>query len=169
MPHVPLKVLRGEQEQEDVRDQHYERFKAPGTTTEDTEDDKYTDDDSRTSNDDMATIGEADEEGEEGMARYLGGRASSVDSVIQFDNEIQNDQNQNTQENPEYDTTGSVNHESDEVRTAAQVNHLPDSDVTSNDDAAPLLTNMHRWYMVRMLTTSQLRNVVGNCIALSCN
>ena len=140
MPHVPLKVLRGEQEQEDVRDQHYERFKAPGTTTEDAEDDKDTDDDPRTSNDDMATIGEADEGGRE---RYLGGATGSIDSVIQFDNEIQNHQNQNTQENPDYDTTGSVNHESDEVRAAAQVHHLPDSDVTSNDDAAPLLTNMH--------------------------
>ena len=140
LPHVPLKVLRGEQDGEDVRDKYHERFQAPGTTTEDAEDDSDTDDESKTSNDDMATIGEA---GEEGMARYLGGRASSVDSVIQLDNEIQNHQNKNTQGNPEYDTTGSINTEAADMQAVAQVHHLPDSDVTSNDDTARLLTNMH--------------------------
>ena len=34
MPHVPLKVLRGQQDEEDIQDQYYERFQAPGTSTE---------------------------------------------------------------------------------------------------------------------------------------
>ena len=34
MPHVPLKVLRGEDDKEDVRDRYHERFQAPDTTTE---------------------------------------------------------------------------------------------------------------------------------------
>ena len=34
MPHVPLKVLRGQQDEEDIQDQYYKRFQAPGTTTE---------------------------------------------------------------------------------------------------------------------------------------
>ena len=139
MPHVPLKVLRGEQELEDVRDQHYERCQAPGTTTEDAEDDKDTDDDSRTSNDDVAT------EGREG---YLGGSAGSIDSVIQFDNEIRSHQSQNTQDNPEYDTAESLNLGTVDVEAVAQVHHLPSRDDTendslSNDDTAPLLTNMN--------------------------
>ena len=146
MPHVPLKVLRGEQNQEDVRDKYYERFQAPGTTTEDAEDDKDIDDDYRTSslsNDDVTTdIGEVSEEG---MARCLGGHTSSVDNVVQFDNEIQNHQNKNTQE---YDTTRSVNHETAEVEAAVQVHQYPSKDDSennslSNDDIVPLLTEIH--------------------------
>ena len=134
MPHVPIKVLRGEQDQEDFRDQQYERFQAPGTTTEDAEDGKETDDESRISNDD---IGDA---GEEGRERCMSGSAGSLDSIIQFDKTIQNHQNKST---PENYITGSINHETAEVEAAAQVHHLPDSDVTSNDDTTPLLTNMH--------------------------
>ena len=145
MPHVPLKVLRGEQDQEDVQDQHYERFQAPGTTTEDVEDDKETDDDSITSNDDMTTIGEV---GEEGRERYLDGDTDSVDTVIRFDNEIQNHQDKNSQENPDYSTGKSLNLGTVDVEAVAQVHHLQDSDEpgndsSSNDDTAPLLTNMN--------------------------
>ena len=141
MPHVPLKVLRGEQDQEDIRDRYHERFQVPGTTTKDAEDDRDTDDDSSTSDEDVATdIGEA---GEEGRQRYLGRSADSADNVIQLDNEIQNHPNKNTQDKPEYDTTGSISHETAEVEAVAQVHQLPDSDVTSNDDTTPLLTNMH--------------------------
>ena len=141
LPHVPLKVLRGEQDQEDIQDTYYERFQAPGTTTEDAEDDEDTDDDSRISNDDVATdIGEVSEEGVE---RYLGKHTDSFDTVMQLNNENQDHQNKNTQDNPEYDTTGSIYHETAEVEAVAQVHHLPDSYVTSNDDTENLLTNMY--------------------------
>ena len=42
MPHVPLKVLRGEEDQEDPQDKLFERFQAPTTTTEDDDDDDRT-------------------------------------------------------------------------------------------------------------------------------
>ena len=134
MPHVPLKVLRGDQEQEDVQDQHFERFQAPGTTTEDTEDDKDTDDDCRTSNDQVADLGETSEEGRE---RYLSEPTGSIDNVVQFDNDIPNHQNNNR--NSEYNTIGSVNDGTSVVAAVAQV-HQHD---TENNDTAPLLANMH--------------------------
>ena len=76
---------------------------------------------------------------EEGNIRHLDGHTDSLDTVIQLDNEIQIHQNKNTQE---YDTTASVNLDGTDVQVAAQIHHLPDSDVTSNDDTTPLLTNM---------------------------
>ena len=39
MPHVPLKVRRGEEDKEDPQDKLFERFQAPATTTEDDDDD----------------------------------------------------------------------------------------------------------------------------------
>ena len=146
MPHVPLKVLRGEDDQEDVWDKYHERFQAPGTTTEDAEDDKDTDDDSRTSSflheyitTDIGEVSEKD------MERYLAGHSDSIDSVIQLDNETQNYQNKNSQQN---NTTTSVNEETVDVEAVAQVHLLssrdePEQDSLSNDDTSPLLTNIH--------------------------
>ena len=142
MPYVLLKVLREKEDQVDIQDLYYERFPAPKTTTDDAEDDKDTDDDSSTSSVsryDVTT--DTGEVSEEGNIRYLGGDTNSLDTVIQLDNENQIHQNKNTQE---YNTTGSVNREATDVQVAAQVHHLPDSDETSNDDTAPLLTNMQR-------------------------
>ena len=164
LPKTPLKVSRGEQEQEDIRDQYHQRFQAPGTTTEDAEDGKDIDDESRRSSlshDDVTTdIGEVSEEG---GARYLGRATGSIESANNDPHEIQNYPNNrdnapehplnapehppNTPEYlpnaPEYDTTGSINLEEEDVQIAAQVHHLPDSDEMSNDDSAPLLANMH--------------------------
>ena len=158
LPHVPLKVLRGELEEEDIRDQHHYRFQAPGTSTEEAENDKDTDDDVTTD------IGEFSEDG---MARYLG---SSIESIKNdppenpnYPNNIENtpahlpnapqyppnDQEHppNTPEYPpgapEYDTTGSINIEAADAHVAAHVLHLPDSDEMVYDDTAPLLGNMH--------------------------
>ena len=206
IPHVPLKVLRGEQDQVDIQDQYYERFQAPGTTTEDAEDDKDIDDDSRRSSlshEGITTdIGQVSEES---MARCLG---SSLNTENNPPNAPEHPPNTpeyppnapeyppnaptsppNAPESPpnapeyppnapeyppnapeyppnapeyppnapeyppnapeyppdapEYDTTGSINLEAEDVQAAVQVHHQPNSDVTSNDDREPLLTNMH--------------------------
>ena len=108
------------------------------------EDDKDIDDDSRRSSlshDGITTdIGEVSEEGRE---RYLGGHTDSAHTAVQLDNEIQNHQNKNIQDNLKYDTTGSIDRGAEDVQAVAQVHHLSDSDVLSNDDKEPLLPNKH--------------------------
>ena len=151
MPHVPLKVLRGQQDKEDIQDQYYERFQAPPGTSTEEEAERAADNDSRTSDsshEDITT--DVGEDGEEGMERYLGRHTGTMHSVNQVDDdfvEIPNYQNENT---PQYDTTGSVNLEAADVQAVAQINRLPSTDVTSNDsvdlsndDRAPLLPNKH--------------------------
>ena len=151
LPRTPLKDLRGEQDEEDLQDKYYNRFQAPGTTTEDAEDDRDIDDESRRSSlshEGIPTdIGEASEEG---GARYLG---SSLDTENNPPNAPENPPNvpeypPNGPENPpiapnvqEYDTTGSINLEAEDVQVVAHVHHLPDSDEVSYDDTAPLLNN----------------------------
>ena len=152
MPHVPLKVLRGQQDEEDVQDEYYERFQAPpGTSTEEEEAERAAAYDSTTSHwshEDITTdVGEVSEEG---MDRYLGRHTGPMHGANQVDDdfgEIQNYQNENA---PQYDTTGSVNLEAADVQVVAQMHHLPSTDVTSNDsvdlsndDRAPLLPNEH--------------------------
>ena len=121
LPHTPLKVLRGEPDEVDIQDKYHERFQAPDTTTEDAEDDKDTDDYSRTSslsNYDMATdidaASDIAEVSEGGFARYLGG---SLDTV-----------------NDATDAHEYINLETANVKVAAQVHHLPDADVTSYEN-----------------------------------
>ena len=135
MPHVPLKVLRGQKDEEDIQDQFYERFQAPpGTSTEEEAERAAAaaDDDSRTSlssHEDITTdVGDVSDEG---MERYLGRHTGSIDSA-----------NERVQNIPEYNTTGSVNLEAADVNVVAQVHRLPSTDVTSNDDTAPLLSNI---------------------------
>ena len=126
MPHFPLKVLRGEVDKEDPQDKLFDAFVPPTTTTSSATEDE--DNVTSSSGEDFPDI---DEVREEGGARYLG---SSVESLHE----------PNTNNAPEYNTTGSVNTEAADVHVVAQVHHVPDSDVTSNDDDnAPLLTNMH--------------------------
>ena len=138
MPHVPLRVARGQQDEEDVHDQYYERFQAPGTTTE--EEAERADDDSGTSHSSHEDItSDVGEVSEEGMARYLGRHTGSIDSANE---RVQNDQN-NTRNSPQYDTTGNVNLEAADVNVVAQVHRLSSTDVTSNDDTVPLLSNIH--------------------------
>ena len=136
LPNTPLKVLRGEPIQEDIQDKYHEVFQAPGTSTEEAEAD-------RDENEDITTnMGEANEEG---MARYLGRHTDSVDIVNDPPNAPQYPPNapEYPPNTSEYDTTGSINLEAADVQVAAQVHHLPDSDITSNDDTKPLLGNMY--------------------------
>ena len=151
MPHVPLKVLRGQQDEENLQDNHYERFQAPPGTSTEEEAERVADNDSRTSHssheDNTSDVGEASEEG---MERYLGRHSGVMHGVNQVEDdfvEIQNDQNENASQ---YDMTGSVNLEVDDVHVVAQVYRLPSTDVTSNDsvdlsndDRTPLLPNEH--------------------------
>ena len=151
MPHVPLKVLRGQQDEEDVQDQYYERFSAPPGTATEEEADETADDGSTTSHSSHEGVKtDVGDIGDEGMERYLGRHTGPMHSVNQVDDdygEIQNDHNENV---PQYDTTGSVNLEAADVQVVAQMHHLPDTDVTSNhsvdlsnDDKAPLLPSEH--------------------------
>ena len=141
LPYTPLKVLRAEPIEEDIQDRYHERFQAPGTSTEEAEADRDENDDSRRSS--LSHEGVTSDIGgvsEEGMERYLGG---SVDTVNDPPNAPEYPPNV-----PEYNTTGSVNVEAADAHVAAQVHRLPDSDATqndslSNDDAAPLLANIH--------------------------
>ena len=128
LPHVPLKVRRGEEDQKDVMDKYYERFKAPTSTSEDDNDDS-TDGYSTRSSLPRDYTGEISEEG---MARYLGSSIESIDNDSQREaRNLEDDQVNNTG----YQTTGSVSHEAIEMQVIAQVHHPPDTD--SSDDDTP--------------------------------
>ena len=133
MPHVPLKVLRGQQDEED---QYYERFQAPPGTSTEEEAERAADNDSGTSHSsDEDTTTDVGEVSEEGMARYLGRHPGAMHGANQVDDdfgEIQNDQNENA---PQYDTTESVNLEAADVQVVAQMHHLPS---TSRFDSVDL-------------------------------
>ena len=150
MPHVPLKVLRGQQDEEDIQDQYHERFQAPGTTTEDDKNDKD-DDNSRSSlsNEDITT--DMGEDSDQSMERYLGLHTDSVNGANPFGNDF-NEGGQNSRDDLnntlEYGTMENVSNE--RVQVFAGIHHLPNTDVTSNDsvdlsndETAPLLPNVH--------------------------
>ena len=147
MPHVPLKVLRGQQDEEDIQDQYYERFQAPGTTTEDDNNDKDDDDDSLRSGlskeDGTTDMGE---DSYESMDRYLGWHTDSVNGANPFGNDS-NAWGENTPNSLrnilEYNTVESVNNEGTHVQVVTGVHGLTNTDVASNDETAPLLNNEH--------------------------
>ena len=87
MPHVLLKVLRGQQDEEDIHDQYYERFQAPGTTTEDDNNDNDDDDDSRSSlsHEDITT--DMGEDSDLCMDRYPALHADSINKANQSGND----------------------------------------------------------------------------------
>ena len=128
MPHVPLKVLRGEEDQEDPKDKLFERFQAPTTTTA-TEDE---DNESRRSSllhDHVTTdIGEGSDEG---MERYLGRHSGSIDSMNQSDN-VSQEEARNI-DNTGYQATGSVSHEAIELQAIVQVHQPPKTGYDSSD------------------------------------
>ena len=144
MPHVPLKVLRGEKNEDDFQDHHYERFQAPGTATEE-EEEKVTDYDSRSSVSEEDATTDMGELSDEGMGRYLGRHTGPMYGVNQVDDDFSKIQNYLNENAPQYDTTGSINQEAADV---IQMHHLPNRDVTSNDSLsnehrAPLLNDEH--------------------------
>ena len=135
MPHVPLKVLRGQQDEEDVQDQLYERFQAPGTTTEEDNNGKDDDDSLRSS---------LCEDSEESIKGYPGWHTDSVNSANPFDDDS-NEGDQNVQNNTlDYDEQESVDNAATNVQVEAAVHGSPNANVTSNDslsndDTTPLL------------------------------
>ena len=129
MPHVPLKVLRGQQDEEDIHDQYYERFQAPGTATEDDNNDKDDDDDSLRSGlskeDGTTDLGE---DSDESMERYLGRHTDSANGANPFGNDS--------------------NEGSENAEVAAPVHGLISTNVASNDwlsndETTTLLNNEH--------------------------
>ena len=125
MPHVPLKVLKGEQDQEDVQDKYFERFKPPPTTTDEDDDDSDSDDisdgNSEDENSDTAQL--LNNGGGAILERDTNRNANSAESLIQ----------------PNYDTTGSMSQEAIEMQAVAQVHFVPnipsiDDEEESDDD-----------------------------------
>ena len=154
MPHVPLKVLRGQQDEEDIQDQLYERFKAPpGTSTEEEAERAAAaaanhSGTSHSSREDITT--DLDEVHEDGMERYLGRHPGAMHGANQVGNDLGENQDYQNENAPQYDTTRSVNLEAADVQVVAQMHHLPNTDAASNDsvdlsndDRAPLLPNEH--------------------------
>ena len=146
MPHVPLKVLRGQQDEEDIQDQYYDRFQAPPGTSTEEEAERAADDDSTTSHsshEDITT--DVDEVSEDGIERYLGRHTGAMHNVNQV--EIPNDQNENT---PQYDTTGSVNLEAADVQAVAQMHPMPSIDVASNNSVDLSNDDRHLSYLMNI-------------------
>ena len=128
MPHVPLKVLRGQQDEEDIQDQYYERFQAPpGTSTE--EEANALRRSSSSHWDSTTDIGNVSES------------VGSIHSIRQSDNasdegseDVRSDHIDLN--NTGYQTTGSVSHEAIELQAFADIHRPPntDSDTTINTD-----------------------------------
>ena len=125
MPHVPLKVLRGQQDEEDIQDQYYERFQAPpGTSTEE-----------------EANALRRSSSSHWDSTTDIGNASESVGSIHSI-----SDSNNDSDEGPEdvhidlnntgYQTTGSVSHEAIELQAFADVHQRPntESDTTINTD-----------------------------------
>ena len=148
MPHVPLKVLRGQQDEEDIQDQYYERFQAPpGTSTEEEAERAAADNDSRTSyssHEDITTdVGEVSEEGTGRSGSGLGRSVGSIHSIRQSDNASDEGSEDVYSDhidlnNTGYKTTGSVSHEAIELQAFADVHQRPntESDVPIDTDNA---------------------------------
>ena len=132
LPRTPLKVLRGEQDEEDIRDKYHERFQAPGTTTEDAEDYRDIDDESRRSSvSHEYVLSDIDEVSDEGMARYLGRDTSSIESIDSNSHEKLDDP-KNVDIALKDDTTGSVN------KQIADDDNYKDSDGDTNRSSLQL-------------------------------
>ena len=128
MPHVPLKVLRGEQDKEDIQDQYYERFQAPpGTSTE--EEANALRDSSSSHWDSTTDIGNVSES--VGSIHSIGESDNASDEGSEDVHSDHIDLN-----NSEYQTTGSVSHEAIELQAFADIHQPPHtkSDTTINTD-----------------------------------
>ena len=160
LPRTPLKVLRGEKDEEDIRDKYHERFYAPGTSTEDAEDCRDIDDESRRSSlsrDYIMT--DIDEVSEEGDARYLGRDTSSIESIDNDSHKNQGDPN-NVHNALKHDPNGSVhlqsvdsdnkNDKDDDSNSFSNRNSLPRDEVSETDDDNDDNTDVYS-------TTSSLR------------
>ena len=119
MPHVPLKVLRGQQNEEDVQDQYHERFQAPGTSTEEEAE--------KAAHEHVPTDkGEASD-------RYMGAYTGSIDSMNQSDNASDEGTEDVHSDHIDLNTTGyetmeSFSCEAIELQTFAQVHQPPNTE-----------------------------------------
>ena len=126
MPHTPLKVLRGNQDEYDVRDKYYERFKPPPTTTDEDNDDSASDDYSDGNGEDQDGVraqllnndADVDHDGDDIITRTTNRNTNSVESLIQ----------------PNYNTTGSVSQEAIEMQAVAQIHFVPNVPLIHNDE-----------------------------------
>ena len=130
MPHVPLKVLRGEQDKEDIQDQYYERFQAPpGTSTEE-----------------EANALRRSSSSHWDSTTDIGNVSESVGSILSI-SESNNASDEGSEDVPSdhidlnntgYQTTGSVSHEAIELQAFADIHRPPntESDTTNNTDNA---------------------------------
>ena len=137
MPHVPLKVLRGQQDEEDIQDQYYQRFQAPpGTSTEEEAERAAAANDSTTSHssdeDNTTDVGEVSEEGTGRSGSGLDRLVGSIHSIRQSDNasdegseDVHSDHIDLS--NTGYQTTGSVSHEAIELQAFAAVHQRPNT------------------------------------------
>ena len=110
LPHTPLKVLRGEQDVEDIQDKYYEVF-IPPTTSDDTTD--YRSDVTERVTTDSGDVSD------EGMARYLGG------SIDDFNRESRSASERSSIRDVSEDTDiddRKINHENIEMRQFVQEN-----------------------------------------------
>ena len=119
MPHVPLKVLRGQQDEEDIQDKYHERFQAPGTSTEEEAN---------------ASMGSSSSHGD--STTDIGNVSESVGSIHSI-SESDNASDERAEDVPSdhidlsntgYQTTGSVSHEAIELQAFADVHQLPNTE-----------------------------------------
>ena len=131
MPHVPLKVLRGQQDEENVQDQYYERFQAPPGTSTEEEAERAAADDSRTSH-----SSDEDNTTDVGTGRSGSGLDRSVGSIHSI-SESDNASDEGSEDVPSdhidlnntgYQTTGSVSHEAIELQAFADIHQLPNTE-----------------------------------------
>ena len=133
LPYVPLKVLRGEQDEEDIQDKYHARFVPPTTTTENEEANGSTDGYSNRSSLQVDDIGNVSDEG---MERYLG-RDSSINSSVSQISVPLDEMRKNIQRNSAGDQ--SMSHEAIEMQVFEQVQLPPDTDSDDDgDDGGPL-------------------------------
>ena len=133
LPYVPLKDLRGEQDEEDIQDKYHARFVPPTTTTENEEANGSTDGYSNRSSLPVDGIGNVSDEG---MERYLG-RDSRINSSVSQISVLLNEMRKDIQRNSAGDQ--SMSHEAIEMQVFEQVQLPPDTDSDDDgDDGGPL-------------------------------
>ena len=144
LPRTPLKVLRGEQDEEDIEDKYFERFVPPTTTA--TEDENISTD-----------IGEVSEEG---MGRYLGGNTSSIGTINQPDGIL--DEGAEVVHNGKVNSTGKQtgsSHEAIEMQVFEQ-EQLPHQSGDIDDDGP--LTDDTTSYINNSLSTDDATSNVSS-------
>ena len=151
LPRTPLKVLRGDQDEEDLQDKYYKRFVQPSTTTTATEDGNITTD-----------IGEVSEDS---VGRYMGRHTSSIGSISQANGileEVGGGVHPNYKINTGNQTVSSNSHEAIEMQVLKQV-QLPHQSGDIDDDGP--LTDDTTSYVSNALSTDDAASYVSNALS----